>query len=81
LKIYNNFGASGSRMSKRRLLEEARNSIWQISVQNVISSFLILMLLFVSYPLISFNFYLFYFPGAAAEPLGSARGAQVGNLC
>ena len=24
---------------------------------------------------ISFNFYLFYFPGAAAEPLGSARGA------
>jgi len=30
---------------------------------------------------ISLNFYLFYFPGAAAEPLGSARGAQVGNLC
>ena len=23
----------------------------------------------------SFNFYLFYFPGAAAEPLGSVRGA------
>jgi len=23
----------------------------------------------------SFNFYLFYFPGAGAEPLGSARGA------
>ena len=22
-----------------------------------------------------------YFPGAAAEPLGSARGAQVRNLC
>jgi len=33
-----------------------------------------LILLFVSYSLISFNFYLFYFPGAAAEPLGSARG-------
>ena len=62
-------------MTKRRLLEEARNSTWQISVQNVISSFLILILLFVSYSLISFNFYLFYFPGAAAEPLGSARGA------
>ena len=46
-----------------------------ISVQNVISSFLILILLFVSYSLISFNSYLFYFPGAAAEPLGSARGA------
>ena len=29
--------------------------------------------------LISFNFYLFYFPGAAAEPLG-LRGAQGGNL-
>ena len=72
---YNNFGASGSRMTKRRLLEEARNSTWQISVQNVISSFLILILLFVSYSLISFNFYLFYFPGAAAEPLGSAHGA------
>jgi len=28
-----------------------------------------------SYSLISFNFYLFYFSGAAAEPLGSARGA------
>ena len=68
-------------MTKRRLLEEARNSTWQISVQNAISSFLILILLFVSYSLISFNFYLFYFPGAAAEPLGSARGAQVGNLC
>jgi len=27
----------------------------------------------VSYSLISFNFYLLYFPGAAAEPLGSAR--------
>jgi len=47
-----------------------------------------LILLFVSYSLISFNFYLFYFPGAAAEPLGIAReeplglrGAQVGNLC
>ena len=81
---YNNFGASGSGMTKRRLLEEARNSTWQISVQNVISSFLILILLFVSYSLISFNFYLSYFPGAAAEPLGSAlglRGAQVGNLC
>ena len=62
-----------------------------ISVQDIISSFLILILLFVSYSLISFNFYLFYFPGAAAEPLGSARGAlraprglrvaQVGNLC
>ena len=62
-------------MTKRRLLEEARNSTWQISVQNVISSFLILILIFVSYSLISFNFYLFYFPGAAAEPLGSARGA------
>ena len=62
-------------MTKRRLLEEARNSAWQISVQNVISSFLILILLFVSYSLISFNFYLFYFPGAAAEPLGNARGA------
>ena len=46
-----------------------------ISIQNVISSFLILILLFVSYSLISFNFYLFYFPGAAAEPLGSAPGA------
>ena len=34
-----------------------------------------MILLFVSYSLISFNFYLFYFPGAAAEPLGSARGA------
>ena len=45
-----------------------------------ISIFLILILLFVSYSLISFNFYLFYFPGAAAEPLGSARGTQVGNL-
>ena len=66
-------------MAKRRLLEEARNSTWQISVQNVISSFLILILLFVSYSLISFNFYLFYFPGAAVEPLG-LRGAQVGNL-
>ena len=32
-------------------------------------------MLFVSYSLISFNFYLFYFPGAAAESLGSARGA------
>ena len=62
-------------MTKRRLLEEARNSTWQISVQNVISSFRILILLFVSYSLISFNFYLFYFPGAATEPLGSARGA------
>ena len=31
--------------------------------------------LFVSYSLISFNFYLFYFPGTTAEPLGSARGA------
>ena len=72
---YNNCGASGSRMTKRRLLEEARNSTWQISVQNVISSFLILILLFVSYSLISFNFYLFYFPGVAAEPVGSARGA------
>ena len=40
-----------------------------------ISSFLILILLFVSYSLISFNFYLFYIPGAAAEPLGSAREA------
>ena len=56
-------------------------------MQNVISSFLILILLFVSYSLISFNFYLFYFPGAAlspwevhAEPLG-LRGALVGNLC
>ena len=39
-----------------------------------ISSFLISILLFVSYFLISFNFYLFYFPGAAAEPLRSARG-------
>ena len=43
-------------------------------------------LLSVSYSLISFHFYLFYFPGAAAEPLGSARGAlgantEVGNLC
>jgi hypothetical protein len=72
---YNNFGASGSRMTKRRLLEEAPNSTWQISVQNVISNFLILILLSVSYSLISFNFYLFYFPGVAAEPLGSARGA------
>ena len=62
-------------MTKRRLLEEERNSTWQISVQNVISSFLILILLFVSYSLISFNFYLVYFPGAAAEPLGNARGA------
>ena len=77
---YNNFGASGSRMTKRRLLEEARNSTWQISVQNVMSSFLILILLFVSYSLISFNFYLFYFPGAAAEPLGSARGAPEHRL-
>jgi len=34
-----------------------------------------LILLLVSYSLISFNFYLFYFPGAAAEPLGSAHGA------
>ena len=34
-----------------------------------------IILLFVSYSLISFNFYLFHFPGAAAEPLGSARGA------
>ena len=67
-------------MTNRRLLQEARNSTWQISVQNVISSFLILILLFVSYSLISFHFYLFYFPGAAAEPLG-LRGAQVGNLC
>ena len=33
------------------------------------------VLLFVSYSLISFNFYLFYFPEAAAEPLGSARRA------
>ena len=79
MKNFNNFGASGSRMTKRRLLEEARNSTWQISVQNVISSFLILILLFVSYSLISFNFYLFYFPGAAAEPLGSARGALRGS--
>ena len=62
-------------MTKRRLLQEARNSTWQISVQNVISSFLLLILLFVSYSLISLNFYSFYFPGAAAEPLGSARGA------
>ena len=62
-------------MTKRRLLEEARNSTWRISVQNVICSFLILIRLFVSYSLISFNFYLFYFPGAAADPLGSARGA------
>ena len=62
-------------MTKPRLLEEARNSTWQISVQNVISSFLILILLFVSYSLISFNFYLLYFPAAAAELLGSARGA------
>ena len=67
-------------MTKYRLLEKARNSAWQISVQNVISSFLILILPFVSYSLISFNFYLVYFPGAAAEPLG-IRGAQVGNLC
>ena len=43
--------------------------------------YLILILLFVSYSLISLNFYLFYFPRAAAEPLGSARGAQVRNLC
>ena len=56
-----------------------QNSTWQISVQNVISSLLILIPLFVPYSLISFNFYLFYFPGAAAEPLG-LRGAQVGNL-
>ena len=35
-------------MTNRRLLE-ARNSTWQISLQNVISSFLILILLFVSY--------------------------------
>ena len=42
---YNKFGDSGSRMTKRRLLEEARNSTWKISVQNVISSFLILILL------------------------------------
>ena len=41
----------------------------------MISSFLILILLFVSYSLISFNFYLFYFAAEAAEPLGSARGA------
>jgi len=75
---YNNFGASGSRMTKRRPLEEARNSTWQISVQNVISSFLILILLFLSYSSILFNFYLFYFPRAAAEPLGSARGALTG---
>ena len=53
-----------------------KNSTWQISVQNVISSFLILILLFVSHSLISFNFYLFYFPGAAAEPLGSACGTR-----
>ena len=46
-----------------------------MKVKNVISSFRFLILLFVSYSLISFNFYLFYFPGAAAEPLGSARGA------
>ena len=59
-------------MTKRRLLGEARNLSWQISVQNVISSFRLLILLFVSYSLISFNFYLFYFTGAAAEPLGSA---------
>ena len=72
---YNNFGASGSRMTKRRLLEEARNSTWEISVQNVISSFLIFILLFVSYSLISFNIFSFYFPGAAAQPLGSTRGA------
>ena len=38
-----------------------------------------MILLFVSYSLISFNFYLFYFPGAAAEPLGSARGALWGS--
>ena len=61
-------------MTKRRLLEEARNSTWQIFVQNVISSFLILILLFISYSSISFDFYFFYFPGVAAEPLGSARG-------
>ena len=41
----------------------------------VISSFLILILLFVFYFLISFKFYLFYFPEAVVEPLGSARGA------
>ena len=62
-------------MTKRRLLEEARKSTWQISVQNVISSFLVLILGFVSYSLISFSFCLFYFPGAASEPLGRARGA------
>jgi len=36
LKNYNNFEGSGRRMTKRRLPEEARNSTWQISVQNVI---------------------------------------------
>ena len=84
---YNNFGASGSRMTKRRLIEEARNSTWQISVQNVISSFLMLILLFVSYYLTSFKFIYFIFlerPRSPwevhAEPLG-LRGAQVGNLC
>ena len=57
-----------------------------ISVQNVISRFLILILLFVSYSLISFNFFYFIFlerPRSPwevhAEPLG-LRGAQVGNL-
>ena len=64
---YNSFGASGSRMTKHRLLEEVRNSTLQISVQNVISNFLILILLFVSYSSISFNFYLFYFPGAPGK--------------
>ena len=71
-------------MTKRRLLEEARNSNWQISGQNVISSFLILILLFVSYSLISFNFYFIFLerPWSPWEVHAEGlRGAQVGNLC
>ena len=71
--------ASGSRMTKRRLLEEARNSTWQISVQNIISSFLILILLFVFYSLFIFLERPRSPWEVLAEPL-RLRGAQVGNL-
>lgn len=40
------FGAFGRWMAKHRLLGKARSSTWQICVQNVISNFLVLRLLF-----------------------------------
>ena len=58
-------------------LEMARNSTWQISIHNVISGFLILILLFVPYSLISFSFLFIFWSGRGI--LGSIHGTQVGK--